>query len=193
MFQSISGNNVGFYFTWLNIVQVQFKSDLKLFHSYFFCPISVVVFFLLDSLRCHFVQFHWSWRLFLFFGVVSNYCVILSLWRIFRPLPTSVLDCSAGNVWSTCTLNSGQPPQLTATLLRISCHIVILNCIFPFFPTVLSNQVCFDAPLLWQLMAPPVRPRLLRIKDSGSQTCVLTAFVPAFFFFFSTPIYRAEI
>lgn len=36
-------------------------------------------------------------------------------------------------------------------------------------------------------MVPPVRPRLLRIKDSVSQTCVLTAFVPAFFFsFFST-------
>lgn len=43
-------------------------------------------------------------------------------------------------------------------------------------------------------MAPPVRPRLLRIKDSVSQTCVLTAFVSAFFsLFFFNPIYRAEI
>lgn len=30
-------------------------------------------------------------------------------------------------------------------------------------------------------MAPPVRPCLLRIKDSVSRTCVLTAFVLAFF------------
>lgn len=36
-------------------------------------------------------------------------------------------------------------------------------------------------------MVPPVRPRLLRIKDSVSQTCVLAAFVPAYFFLFFHP------
>lgn len=36
-------------------------------------------------------------------------------------------------------------------------------------------------------MAPPVRPRLLRIKNGVNQTCVLTAFVPAFFPLFFPP------